>query len=349
MFHAWEDFYNEGSPTIETYINKTGQQNPSGDSVFVTKSLFEKIDSDPSGGCIKISNDKCSFLVEESSFIEITNSQSSAALFIVVKNTIYNRICGFKCKTTADNGDVFDRAYSAQSFDTKNQILSSSIAYTVNTASACNLLSHKYGQIITKETNFSNNECKRISAIACFPSCLQGKVSCLFSFSSFSCNNANNDYGCIYFDNSNDDILNQIHACNIIKNKQKGNNLGLIFSCSRLVIDISCIANNEASTLISLGSDYTATILSTFIDVPQSMSGSIATLNAPSKSFINFIKMLQTRECVAIFEPIEGAIAINFMKNLICKITKGNCKGRKMNHSFLFIIQLITISCTKTT
>lgn len=42
----------------------------------------------------------CDFLIEETSFYEITISQQAATLYLKVKNAIYNLIGGFNCKTT---------------------------------------------------------------------------------------------------------------------------------------------------------------------------------------------------------------------------------------------------------
>ena len=202
MIQAWEDFYSTNNPTRETYIDKSSQQTPSGNYIFVVYSLFRSFSSSSQGGCIKVSSTSCDFLVEETSFIEINNSQIAAALYLSAKNVIYNKICGFKCKTTTSSNDIFDYVYLVDSTENKNQILSSSIVYTTNTADACYLLYHKYGLIIAKETNFSKNECRHISAIICYPSYSQGKISVLISFSSFANNIATKDYGCIYFGTS---------------------------------------------------------------------------------------------------------------------------------------------------
>ena len=202
MFRSWEDFYSTNSPTRETYIDKSVQQTPSGSNIFVTSSNFQSFSSSSQGGCIKVSSTSCNFLVEETSFIEITNSQIAAALYLSAKNVIYNKICGFKCKTTLYSDDIFDYVYLVDSTENQNQILSSSIVYTISTANAAYLLYHRYGLIIAKETNFSKNECRHISAIICYPSYSQGKISVLISFSSFANNIATKDYGCIYFGTS---------------------------------------------------------------------------------------------------------------------------------------------------
>ena len=326
MFRSWEDFYGTGNPTEIVYIEKNSPQTLTENSIFVTNSLFNAFSSSTQGRCISVTNSNCDFLIEETSFIEITSSQNAIALYLSIKNAIYNKICGFGCKTTACSFGIFDYVNLNDSIENKNQILSSTIAYTTS-ACAYYIVYHRYGQIIAKETNFSHNECYHISAIICYPSYSQGRVSCLLSFSSFSNNIATKDYGCIYFGTTNSFIDNQIQACNIIKNKQV-NYLGLIYSGSRLIINYSCIVNNEASPLISLRSDSASVFLNTFIDVQQ-LAATIITVNAQSKTFVNILKMFETRECAALFEPIEGAIAVDLMKKSVCYNTKGNCKERK--------------------
>ena len=122
MFRAWEDFYVTDNQVIETYTNKTSQQTPSGDSIIVTNSFFKNFSAYSRDGCIKISNSICNFLVEETSFIEISSSQCYATLNLYVKNSIYNKICCFKCKISTYDNCVFDFASIVSSFENKRKL-----------------------------------------------------------------------------------------------------------------------------------------------------------------------------------------------------------------------------------
>ena len=62
------------------YIEKNSTQTLTGNSIFVTNSLFNAFSSSTQAGCISVTNSNCDFLIEETSFIEITISQNAVAL-----------------------------------------------------------------------------------------------------------------------------------------------------------------------------------------------------------------------------------------------------------------------------
>ena len=108
----------------------------------------------------------------------------------------------------------------------------------------------------TLKNSIYNKICGFKCKASTYDSCVFGIASIVSSIGEFDSN-----------------IDNRIQACNIIKNKQISNNYGIIYSESRLMINISCIVKNDASPLVYAGFSSIAILLNTIIDLPQSTTG----------------------------------------------------------------------------
>ena len=308
---SWESFYETQNPSLYIYTDKKAQQELSGNTVYVYMSFFTSFSVSVSGGCILVENDKeGNVLIEESYFTGITSSTYGIAFRILPRNVVFNKICGNNCETTkTGDSDIFDYIHVYDSFDSLNQVNLSSYASIKAKGDMSESLTRNYGQIIFESTNISFNECKEISALYSYPSYRSGEISSLVSHCSFSNNSAHTTSSLIRFVMQNDDAKNKIEACNIINNKQKTNDKGLISSESELIINDTCILNNDATLIVSVYNSYSMTIMNSYSDHPSYKTGIVAFETWAEDIFINAIVMFNTGKCIASFDSFGSITA----------------------------------------
>ena len=340
---SWTSFYRGPSKTI--YIDTKTQQNPSGRYIYVAQSFFTSFSVSYTGGCIKVEDNSIDVLLEESYFTNISSSTWGLAVSFNVRNVVYNKICGVDCKATTPNySEIFDRAQTPDNIDNMNHANLSSFASIKDLGQSIWILSRRYGQIILESTNVSFNECTRCSALGCYLSYRSGVISSLISFCSFS-NNSATSYNMILFDSNNQYIKNKIEACNIINNKQKTNDKGLISSESELIINDTCILNNDATLIVSVYNSYSMTIMNSYSDHPSYKTGIVAFETWAEDIFINAIVMFNTGKCIASFDSF-GSITATEKRKRKSHCYKSACSCEKsglLNRSTRFILCILMI------
>ena len=203
----------------------------------------------------------------------------------------------------------------------------SSIA-CINAPSGSRGMNHVNGRMIMNSLNMSDNRCAYYSALRCFSSTKSGEITLLISYSSFVNNTATSSYCCLYFHQSSADRSNKMQTCNVISNKQKTNDYGLITSYSAMTINSTCILNNEATLVIAVYYGYQMTLIDTLLDDVNAKTGTIVVRDGPFTSFINALVMHETGKCVASFDSYgELTAATPKQRKTICY--KSPCHFRR--------------------
>ena len=336
----WDSFYTDGNPQGIVYSNVQNQQRPTGNDIFVVNSFFNLFSVSAYGGCIRIDNSASDALIEETSFTQLSSSNYAVALYLYTVNIVYNKICGYDIKTSVSNSELFDQVYVTDSFDNKDRINLSSIAY-INAPSGYYSLSHGNGQIIMNSLNISNNKCTQRSAINCGSSKKSGEVTALFSYSTFVNNSATSGYSCLYFYRGSSDYNYKMQSCNVISNKQTSNSYGLISSYSPITINNTCILNNEATLVIAVYNNFRMTLIDTFFDKENAKIGTIVVENGPATSFINALVMHETGKCIASFDSFgKLTAALSKQRKSICY--KSPCHIRR---GYISVNLILVIQC----
>ena len=123
---------------------------------------------------------------------------------------MHTYICACMCETYGSSYGVFDCINCAHS-DTgyANALKDSAIA---RSSGYWGTLWYDYGRLDAGGLNVTRNNCDYHSGICCWPSVINASLS----FSAFTNNTC--DHICICFDNYQ--AYNEMHACNVIDNKQ---------------------------------------------------------------------------------------------------------------------------------
>ena len=129
------------------------------------------------------------------------------------------------------------------------------------------------GRLAASGINVTDNYCEYdFSGIECYPYVINVSIS----FSSFS-NNTCGGYICLEFDNNNQQY-NEMHACNVIDNKQMDySSCGTIWCYSYLTITDSYINNNVAERDFYCGSSSgSITIKNSVINTSKTTYGTVS-------------------------------------------------------------------------
>ena len=186
----------------------------------------------------------------------------------------------------------------------------------------CVLLKEKF---LCPSVNLSMNKCDYSSAIYHKPYCDSNSVTCSLTYSTFADNIANSAI-CIYIRTSG--ANSEFKYCNIIRNTQNYlNDYGTFSSNGNVVIEDSCILENNANTMFRQYSSYTFTISNCTIDSTTN-NGYLTIRNTVTKSFIFALNHMSTQNCHSGYDAIGYITLItphqNPTKTQICYYTRGN-------------------------
>lgn len=290
--HAWNDFYSQpSSPASNLPKNRyTSSQTPTQGSSYVYCCFFASCSASKGGGILVSTETK--MLIEETSFssCQATSGSGGGMFFSATGCCILYRVCSFKSKASSEGHFIYTTL--PQSTVYNNTMKYCSVSWTENSAvqsSACLL----YGKILVSSVNSSFNKCEYFSGIKVrvFSSLYS---DCVISYSCFSNNEEKSGVNCIFYSGSG---YSEMRSCNVINNKQTGTNSGTIYVDYYLNIYDSCIIDNEAPYIISIGSGGDANFYNTTFDKTFKNGGVIkSTAKSSFKNKLNFIK---TAECDA--------------------------------------------------
>jgi hypothetical protein len=225
-------------------------------------------------------------------FISITSTSNGGALsctavtYLLIETSTF-----FLCKTSGSYGGAIYFSNSG----------GQCVLHEVCGNDCCVTISSSWGQFI------SMNKCYYRSAIQCTPFGDSNSVTCSFSYSSFTDNNATY-YMCIYLDNSAANY--EIKSCNILRNTQVSLSSGIIRSNGNLIIEDSCILENQANYIFYQGSSsYTITLSNCTVD-NTAFYGSYKITNTVTKSFILALDHMSTLNCHAGYDSAGTLIPI---------------------------------------
>jgi hypothetical protein len=303
MFHlhpviAWNDYFSVNGPTNFDSKTYSSRQNPSDSYVYFSNCLFISITSTSGHGGALLCKSVTYFLVESSSFIscKASNGYGGAIYFYNTdgQSVLYN-VCGYDCCSTYSSGPhcQFAYLYVKNAVTGKNYLNYSSITRCVNGISnSHHTLRLYYGKICFPSVNVSMNKCQHYPGIVCDSYSDSNIVTGLFSYSTFTDNNA---FGhlCIYLWNS---AKYEMKSCNVLRNIQ-GNvgSYGTFYTSRNVLIEDSCILENNANTIFYVHSN-TITLSNCTVD-KTTVNGGLIIQKTVTKSFIH---------------------ALNHMSNLIC-------------------------------
>ena len=175
------------------------------------------------GAAISIIQSNVHFLVEFSTFVECSTTESSSrggVLYIIYSDFALNHVCAIKCNSS----NSYSFTYVDYSGRAVNSIHQSSIANCFSKHDYT--LYHAHGKIDIKSVNLSHNKVNRYSALTCVPSSTKNnddKIGTNIRYSSFADNIASLSI-CIYLNyisGSDDAVEHLIRNTNIIRNPSK--------------------------------------------------------------------------------------------------------------------------------
>ena len=299
LLKEWTDFYTDGSEgtDLNSTINKTQRNDLSSyENAYVKDCIFQNIletNDQMNGGAIYYSKSS-KLLVEFCSFNECnTKAASGGAIFFDSSgHCVLFSVCGVKCNSGYYEGQ-FCCVYVSGDSQYKNYIIDSSVTLTENTK-AYSTLCHRYGNVLCKGVNVSNNKVNQVSGII-----ISQSATSSISFSSFRNNNATNNrcFACLSSGN--------IQSTNIIENSQNGSFSGIIQngnSVQLIMNHCAVFANSAPKAYIFYG---TFQCIECTIPKDQRKSYNSIDYGITKESFINQYSYLSLDECQATFEIWE--------------------------------------------
>lgn len=354
--NTWNDYFSVSSQQTESSKTYESRINISSTSVYVLNCLFNKCVSNSYGGALASSATEM-LLIESSLF----HSCSSSAIYggaIYFENAnngqcILNIICSFNCTSTLMNSNSWGQfAYVIikNQIGCKNYANYTSIVHTNSkNINSLNTLRLQYGTISVPSTNISGNECGKRPGILCSPvSSSELNSPCIIKYSSFV-NNTASSCDCIYFENTG--AKKEMRYCNVIRNSQILAAQGTIYSDGSLIIEESCILENNASHVFfqNSGSTYSITISNCTTDAITKYSGGFIIDKTAGNSFINGLIHIETWNCHSSFDSVNGLtvhpIKGSKKKRIIC-FTNGDyykCMRNGYNIDMLRYMQYISM------
>jgi hypothetical protein len=346
---SWHDYFNP--VTTLSSVEYNSRQNPTVSTVYISNCLFNKCTSGSDGGALCCSTSVIFLLIESSSFFSCkTSSQYGGAIYFVNTNNgqcVLHGVCGYDCYTTyTSSWAYFQFVYIEVKDDvsSKNYVNYSSIVRCVNErAKSQDTLRLKNGKICFQTANVSMNKCQYYSGILTYPSLDSSSVTCSFMYSSFADNNAFVEI-CIYFWREN--AKYDIKCCNILRNTQGTNSNGLIYAPGNLMIEGSCILENNANYIFYVWSSYTITLSNCTVDKTTN-NKNLITQNTVTKSFILGLHHMSTQNCHSGYDSIGTLSAIPYIshptKKSFCYTVKINhCHGRISSFFSITLMLLVT-------
>jgi hypothetical protein len=297
---AWVDYFT-GSPTLIQSKELGTQQTLSDTSVHVSNCLFRSITSGGNGGALSCSTSVTYFLVESSSFFSCKASGGyGGAIYFESSNgqSVLYEVCGYDCYltyTSSNSRGHFSYIQVKDVITSKNYINYSSITRCgIDNSYSWYTLRNNNGKICCPSVNVSMNKCYDYSGIYCYPYSDSTSGTCLLSYSTFVDNIAIG-YTCFWFARSGPNY--EIKSCNILRNTQGTlGSQGTINTNGNLMIEDSCILENNANCIFYQGSSYTITVSNCTVDKTTSY-GSFKIKNTVTKSFIFALNHMSTQNC----------------------------------------------------
>jgi hypothetical protein len=307
---SWNEYFS-GSPETTLSGQYNSRENPSVSSVYVSNCLFNGCTSGNNGGALYCTS-ATSFLIESSSFFSCkTSSSQGGAIYFAnsgAQSVLYG-LCGYDCCSTYTSSTTsyqFAFIQVKNDISSKNYVNYSSIVRCVNERSSSHYTIRLcYGKNCCPSVNSSMNKFKYFSGINCYPSINSNYVACSLSYSSFSNNDAFG-YICFYFDIN---AQYEMKCCNILRNTQTSSSYGIVSTWGNLIIEDSCILENQA-TYIFYASSYTITLSNCTVDKTTITSGSLTILKPASNSFIHGLHHISTQNCHSEYDSAGYLTAI---------------------------------------
>jgi hypothetical protein len=293
---AWSDHLTVTGPTnfdSQTYVSR---QTPSNSYVYFSNCLFKSISSSSQGGALYCTSTTY-FLVESTSFFSCkTSSGNQGAIYFDNGNgqSVLHCVCGYDCSAS----HVFQFAYMIvnNAASSKNNANYTSVSRCVNENSNSNyVLGFTYGKISCTSVNSSMHKCQYRLGIGCWPLQESNTVTCSLSYSTFADNIANG-FSCVWLNTYYANY--EIKSCNILRNTQVDRSTyGIVYTSGNLMIEDSCILENEATYIFHQEcSSYTITLSNCTVD-KTTCNRNLKTQNTVTKSFILALNHMSTENC----------------------------------------------------
>jgi hypothetical protein len=308
---SWNEYFTPVTTLSSREYNS--RQTLLGSSVYVLNCLFNKCTSENVGGAMYCTS--ATFLLVEATSFESCKTSAADGGAIYYSNTgggqsVLHRVCGSDCFSTFTSNisrGQFSYIMVNNDGSSKNYVNYSSTVRCVsqNLKSHCTM--HLYfGKICCPSVNSSMNKFQYYPGIFCHPFNDLSYVTCSLSYSSFTDNNASGHI-CIGF---NVDAKYEIKYCNILRNTQGYlNSFGLIYAPGNLIIENSCILENDANYIFYFWSSHVITLSNCTIDKTTS-NGNLNIQNTITKSFILGLHHISTQNCYSEYDSIGILTAV---------------------------------------
>jgi hypothetical protein len=314
---AWNDYFSGITPN--TYSSEYGStQTPSassGGGVYILNCLFNGCTSGSNGGALCCSSSVTYLLVESSSFFSCKTSSNGGAIYFENTNNgqcVLNKVCGNDCCSTYSGSSYgqFARITVNNSASSKNYVNYSTISRCINDKSCTyHTIQLSSGKICCPSINSSLNRCYDRSGISFKPLKDSSYVTCSLSCSTFADNKASG-YICVWFGTNNAE--NEMKYCNILRNTQVSTSWGIIHTNGNLIIEYSCIIENEATNVFYVDPSNTLTLSNCTVD-KTTITGSFTIVNTVTKSFIHGLNHLSTQKCHSGYDSIGTLTAVPYV------------------------------------
>jgi hypothetical protein len=293
---AWNDYFS-GTSQPQVISQQTTRQTPTNQCVYILNCLFQSITATSDGGAVYCSSSVTYLLVESTSFFSCkTSSAYGGAIYFGNSNSgqsVLHTVCGNDCNSGTSYGQFLVISVYNNPL-TKNYVNYSSFARCLN-EQRNEILAIYNGRIYCPSVNLSMNKCYCYSGIYFIPYVDSNSVTCSLTYSSIKDNNATG-YTCIRFSSSGPKY--EMKSCNILRNTQVIiGTQGTIYANGNLMIEDSCILENEATYIFYQAStSYTITLSNCTVD-KTSNNGYLTTQSTVTKGFIHKLKHMSTQNC----------------------------------------------------
>jgi hypothetical protein len=345
---AWNDYFPETSTNNLVSQTYNSRQTPSGTSVYVSNCLFISITSTSNGGALYCYNSATYFLVESSSFFSCkTSGGHGGAIYSINGNSgqsVLDGVCCYDCCSTYTNSPYFQCVYTyvKKTALNKNYANYTSISRCVNeNSNSLYTFDFDWGKICFTSFNLSLNKCSgKTFYIA--PVLDSNSVTCSFLFSTFADNIAT-DCTCIILVVTG--AKYEIKSCNILRNTQGSlDSEGTIYTYGNVMIEDSCILENEATYVFRQYSSYPITLSNCTVD-STSNNGYLTIQNTITKSFIQALNHISTRNCHSEYDSV-GTLTPIIQPGFTSKKQKHCCTCGKLFYQYPHDNFILLICCS---
>jgi hypothetical protein len=326
---SWNDYFG-GFPATTLSGQYNSRQNPSSLSIYVSNCLFNTFTSTSDGGALYCDS-STSFLIESSSFFSCkTSSSKGGAIYFTnsgAQSVLYG-VCGNDCCSTYTGATNFQFANILVKNDVsgKNYVNYSSIVRCVNERSSSHhVFRLYYGKICCPSVNVTMNRCYYYSGITCCSFADSSYVTCSLLYSTFVDNNALDHL--IFFFISGPQY--EMKCCNILRNTHPHSYFGIVSTWGDLLIEDSCILENNAKYVFYSGTSYTITLSNCTVDKTTISVGSLTLQSTVTNSFIHGLHHMSTQNC---HSKYDSAGYLTVIPNISSPSKKVFCYTNKINH-----------------